>query len=154
VWVVEAVPVEPIVDVPVVPDVVVEVVPVVEVALVFVIIVPDVSVEVPDGIAEVEVEALVSVDAVVLAAVSVDDEVTAVSVALTFSSFLHPKAKSTRAVTHRTARVFFITFPFKFSEIDLWSVSPVAISMCVVPSPPATFDNLTSPSETVSLWER
>jgi hypothetical protein len=137
VWVVEAVPVEPMVDVPVVPDVVVEVVPVVEVALVFVIIVPDVSVEVPDGMAEVEVEA--PPPAVVLAAVSVEDEVTAVSVALTFSSFLHPKAKSTRAVTHRTARVFFIAFPFKFSEIDLWSVSPVAISLSVVPSPPATF---------------
>lgn len=114
-WVVDAVPVEPIVVVPVVPDVVVWVVPVVEVALVFVIIVPDVSVDVPLGIAEVEeAEPVVSVEVLpVVAEVSLDDEVAAVSVAFTFSSFLQPKAKSTSVSTQSTAKVFFILFPFK-----------------------------------------
>ena len=97
----------PIVVVPVVPDVVVAVVPEVVVPVVLVIIVPDVSVEVPAGIDEVEVEALVSLELLVIA-VSVDDEVAAESVAFTFSSFLQPKAKSTRVSTHRTAKVFFI----------------------------------------------
>jgi hypothetical protein len=32
---------------------------------------------------------------------------------LTFSSFLQPKAKSTSVRTHRTAKAFFIRFPFK-----------------------------------------
>lgn len=127
-WVVEAVPVEPIVVVPVVPEVVVCVVPVVDVAEVFVIIVPDVSVEVPAGIAEVEVEADVSVDDEVIA-VSVEEDVTAVSVALTFSSFLQPNAKSTRVRTQRTAKVFFIMFPFILVSYTSGRVSLCAITV-------------------------
>ena len=98
-------------EVAVVPDVVVAVVPVVEVA--DVMVVAEVSVIVPDGIAEVEVEPDVSdiVDApvsVIVAPVSVI--VTDVSL-LTFSSFLHETAKSTRARMARIARVFFIVCP-------------------------------------------
>jgi hypothetical protein len=95
----------------VVPDVVVAVVPLVEVAVVAVV--AEVSVIVPDGMAEVEVEPVVSdmvvADvSVIVAPVSV--MVTAVSL-LTFSSFLQETAKIMRARTARSARVFFIVFP-------------------------------------------
>lgn len=85
--------------VPVVLDVVVEVVPVVLVALVSVTMVPEVSVMVPDGIAEVEVDPVVSV-AMVLEDVSLT---AAVSVMLVFSSFLQAKANNATATTIRTA---------------------------------------------------
>ena len=114
--------VEPEVVVAVVPDVVVAVVPVVDVAVVDVVIVPDVSVEVPIGMAEVDVEAEVSVVDIVpvvpVAAVSVVDIVEPVSVAaaavsvFVFCSFLQAKPKSATATTVRITRVFFIdVFP-------------------------------------------
>ena len=99
-----AVPVVPIVVVPVVPEVVVSVVPVVDGMLVCVVIVPDVSVAVPDGIAEVELEPVV-------AAVSVTAvPVVSLVVLFSFVSFLQPNAKRTRARTQIATKVFFIVF--------------------------------------------
>jgi hypothetical protein len=108
--------VEPIVVVPVVPDVVVEVVPVVDVAVVDVMAVPDVSVEVPAGIAEVEVpELVVSVAIVpVVEDVSVDmvDDVSVeaalVSVLLLLFSLLQAKPKTLSARTVTRTRSFLL----------------------------------------------
>jgi len=106
--------------VPLVDEVVVEVVPVVDVAEVWFMAVPDVSVTVLDGIAEVVVLALVSVAIVLLAEVSV--AVADVSVALTFVSFLQANPKSARAATVRRTRIVFFMFnPFVevFPEVDM-----------------------------------
>jgi hypothetical protein len=121
--------VEPIVDVPVVTDVVVAVVPVVEVAMVLVIIVPAVSVDVPPGIADVEVMPvvdavsvvamvpMVSVPVVPLTEVSVI-VVLLVSVLLVVDSCLQAKPNSaTAAMVRKTRIVFFI-----FSSIVVSSV--------------------------------
>ena len=103
--------------VPVVPDVVVAVVLVVDVALVFVIIVPDVSVEVPAGMADVDVPLeLVSVAMVPIVSVLVVAEVSVmvvllVSVALVVDSFLHAKPNSATATMVRKTRiVLFMSF--------------------------------------------
>jgi hypothetical protein len=84
-------------DVSVVPDAVVSVVPVV------------VSVA---AVVEVEVPAVLGVELEpVVAAVSVTDvEVVSLLVVVSVPSFLHATAKTTRATTQRTARLFFIMF--------------------------------------------
>ena len=111
-----------------VPEADVAVVPVVVVAVVAVIAVPDVSVLVPEGIAEVDdmLVPVVSVDDIVpvvpVAEVSVVDivelvllmpvsvAVAPVSVAFVFCSFLQAKPKSATATTVRITRYFFIIF--------------------------------------------
>ena len=138
----------PIVAVPVVPEVVVAVVPEVEVAVVWVAIVPDVSVEVPEGIADVLVLAVVSVVDIVpvvpLAAVSVVDivelvavvsVVAAVSVLAVFS-FLHAKPKSATQTTVKITRVFFMnSIPLSMLMFVLRMADSVALKI-KVPSPP------------------
>jgi DMSO/TMAO reductase YedYZ heme-binding membrane subunit len=111
--------VEPIVVVPVVPDVVVEVVPEVDVAVVEVMAVPEVSVDVPDGIAEVDVpELVVSVAIVPVVDVSVDIvdeesvEAALVSVLLLLVSLLqaNPKTLSARTVTRTRSFLLIMCF--------------------------------------------
>jgi len=104
----------PIVVVPVVPDVFVAVVPDVVVAVVSVASVPLVSVDVPAGIADVDVvpEVLDIAEPVVSDEVDIVEDVSlaAVSVTLVFSVFLHAPRNSARATTMRIASVFFIRF--------------------------------------------
>ena len=99
--------------------VVVAAVPLVPVVEVLVIIVPDVSVEVPDGIAEVDVMLvsvlivpvvmLVSVDIVEVVALVSVAVVTLVSVVLlVFVSFLQAYPKKARATMVRRTRTFFV----------------------------------------------
>jgi hypothetical protein len=110
--------VEPIVVVLAVPDVVVEViaVPEVVVAVVSVFRVPDVSVIVPEGMAEVEliVPPAVSVLVIAVSVVELELVVMAVSVAAVsvtvVSSFLHPTAKiaTANSATRVNQNDFFI----------------------------------------------
>jgi hypothetical protein len=107
--------VEPIVVVPVVPDVVVAVVPEVDVAVVEVMAVPEVSVDVPAGMAEVDVpELVVSVAIVPVVDVSVaivdavSDEAAAVSVLLLLVSLLQAKPKTLSARTVTRTRSFLL----------------------------------------------
>ena len=112
--------VEPIVDVPVVPEVVVAVVPEVDVAIVDVMAVPEVSVDVPDGMAEVEVPELVvsvaivpvvvDVSVAIVDAVSV--EAAAVSLLLLVFSLLHAKPKTLSARTVTRTRSFLLIMFF------------------------------------------
>jgi hypothetical protein len=112
--------VEPIADVPVVPEVVVEVVPEVDVAVVDVMAVPEVSVDVPAGMAEVEVPELVvsvaivpvvvDVSVAIVEAVSVD--AAAVSVLLLLLSFLQAKPKTLSARTVTRTRSFLLIMFF------------------------------------------
>ena len=99
------------VDVPVVPEVVVWVVPVVDVALVCVTTVPDVSVEVPAGSVEVALEPVVAAVSVIAV------PVVSLLVVFSFVSFLQAKAKTTRARTQSTAKVFFISFLSQSSKV-------------------------------------
>ena len=97
------------------------VVAVVPLTAVLVIIVPDVSVEVPDGIAEVDVVMLVSVLIVpvvmLVSEVDIVEVVALVSVAvvtlvsvvlLVFVSFLQAYPKKARATMVRRTRTFFV----------------------------------------------
>jgi hypothetical protein len=103
-----------------VPEVVVEVVPVVDVADVIVVAVLEVSVIVPPGIAEVEVEPVVSVAivpvvidvSVVEVVADVSTAAAAVSVLLLFTSLLHAKPKTLRARTVRRTTIFLLMFCF------------------------------------------
>ena len=104
--------------------VVVAAVPLVPVVEVLVIIVPDVSVEVPDGIAEVDVMLvsvlivpvvpvmLVSVDIVELVVVApvsvIVVPLVSVVVLFVFVSFLQAKLKTASATTVRRTRTFFV----------------------------------------------
>jgi hypothetical protein len=133
--------VEPIVVVPVVPDVVVAVVPDVDVAVVEVMAVPEVSVDVPDGIAEVDVpELVVSVAIVpVVEDVSVDivDEVSVeaalVSVLLLLVSLLqaNPKTLSARTVTRTRSFLLIVFFPL--DKKCLWEVGYVGKECLLTP---------------------
>jgi hypothetical protein len=103
-----------------VPEVVVEVVPVVDVAVVIVVAVPEVSVIVPPGIAEVDVEPVVSVaivpvviDVSVVAVVAdVSAAAAAVSVLLAVVSLLQAKPNTLRARTVRRTTIFLLIFLF------------------------------------------
>lgn len=84
-------------------EVAVAVVPLVPVS---VDIMPDVSVEVPDGIGEVSVDPVVPVD-IVLVVEDVSLDAAAVSVMLVFSSFLQEKANSATVRTIKVANDLF-----------------------------------------------
>ena len=109
-----------------VPDVVVAVVPDVDVAVVIVVAVPEVSLIVPAGIAEVLVEPVAIVPLVV--AVSVVDIVDAVSVAaaavsvLLFDvSLLQAKPNTLRAITVRRTRSFLLMLFFPLAIVVVLS---------------------------------
>jgi len=127
--------VEPIVVVLAVPDVVVEViaVPEVVVAVVSVFIVPDVSVIVPEGMAEVELIVPPAVSVVELELVVMAVSVAAVSLTVV-SSFLHPTAKM--ATANRATRViqndFFIKILLSSSgPLGPESFIPCKVSSCI-----------------------
>jgi hypothetical protein len=119
---------EPDVVVELVPEVVVAVVPDVDVAVVIVVAVPEVSLIVPAGIADVDVEPVVPVESVAIVPVAivplvdevsvvdivVDVSVTAapVSVLLLFVSLLQAKPKTLRAMTVRRTRSFLLMLFF------------------------------------------
>ena len=83
-------------------------VPVMDVSVV--VIVPEVSVII---VSVDMVPVVIDVSVIIVADVSV----TAVSVMLMFSSFLHPKANSPRATTIKSARLFFIFSSLEFFVI-------------------------------------
>jgi hypothetical protein len=133
--------VDEVVVVPVVPEVVVAVVPLVDVAVVEVMAVPEVSVAVPLGRAEVEVpELVVSVAIVpVVVDVSVADvdvvsvAAAAVSVLLLLVSLLQAKPKTLSARTVTRTRSFLLMCFFPLDKMFLWEVGYVGKECLLTP---------------------
>jgi hypothetical protein len=131
----------PVVVVAVVPDVVVAVVPEVDVAVVDVMAVPEVSLIVPAGMAEVDVPELVvsvAIVPVVLAvSVAIVDAVSVaaalVSVLLLLVSLLQAKPKTLSARTVTRTRSFLLMCFFLSIDVLLWEVGLVEKECLLTP---------------------